>query len=332
MGISQETEDYIRETIDDTLGLQVSTQTLQMKLRASEEDRIRLRSQYFHLHSKLKEKDQTIDRTKAEATMNAQAVKKFVEENQKLAMECSNLLAQCKKWERECSLYDNDREALMDFGNEADQRAKDAEIRVLELEEEVKTLSEELQFYKNESQKASTSTGDTVTEQLLLESLLKSAIGKEEVATRAHLFLEANKEVEVCKRLLNMWSSLNPSTQKVLALISEVMNLEKDKEHLKVNLHKAEDEVNVLFEANSVLDEENKRLLRQLRREKHPPPQGSGGKHSGSDSTKSNKRKSNSKLGSPAEKKIDFTDVDSVRQPLSPLASHQYPPDTECTS
>ena len=35
--------------------------------------------------------------------MNAQAVKTFVEENQKLAMECSNLLSQCKKWERECA-------------------------------------------------------------------------------------------------------------------------------------------------------------------------------------------------------------------------------------
>ena len=80
--------------------------------------------------------------------MNAQALKKFVEENQKLAMECSNLLGQCKKWERECSLYDHDREALMDFGNEADERAKEAEIRVHELGEEVRSLSEQLHFYK----------------------------------------------------------------------------------------------------------------------------------------------------------------------------------------
>lgn len=80
--------------------------------------------------------------------MNAIALKKFVDENQKLAMECSNLLAQCEKWERECSLYDHDREALMNFGNEADERAKEAEILVLELEEEVSKLSEELQLYK----------------------------------------------------------------------------------------------------------------------------------------------------------------------------------------
>jgi hypothetical protein len=82
--------------------------------------------------------------------MNAQALKKFVEENQKLATECANLLSQCSKWERECSLYDHDREALMDFGNEADQRAKEAEIRVHELEGDVRRLSDELQFYKHE--------------------------------------------------------------------------------------------------------------------------------------------------------------------------------------
>lgn len=82
--------------------------------------------------------------------MNASALKKFVEENQRLAVECSNLLAQCKRWEKECSLYDHDREALMDFGNEADERAKEAEIRVHDLEEEVQKLSEELHFYKSQ--------------------------------------------------------------------------------------------------------------------------------------------------------------------------------------
>lgn len=80
--------------------------------------------------------------------MNAVALKKFVEENQKLAVECSNLLASCNKWERECALYDHDREALMDFANEADERAKEAEIRNLDLEEEKKKLLEELRYYK----------------------------------------------------------------------------------------------------------------------------------------------------------------------------------------
>lgn len=82
--------------------------------------------------------------------MNAQALRKFVEENQRLAAECAHLVSQCNKWEKECSLYDHDREALMDFGNEADQRAKEAEFRVEELEDELGELREELRLYKNE--------------------------------------------------------------------------------------------------------------------------------------------------------------------------------------
>ena len=82
--------------------------------------------------------------------MNAQALKRFVEENQKLASECANLLNQCHRWEKECSLYDHDREALMEFGNEADERAKDAELRVSQLEEELGKVLLELQYYKHE--------------------------------------------------------------------------------------------------------------------------------------------------------------------------------------
>lgn len=82
--------------------------------------------------------------------MNAQALKKFVEENQKLAKECESLLGQCRRWENECSLYDHDREALMDFGNEADERAKEAEVRVHELEGELSRVVDELQFYKHQ--------------------------------------------------------------------------------------------------------------------------------------------------------------------------------------
>lgn len=85
----------------------------------------------------------------AEASMNAQALKKFVEENQKLAAMCADSLAECKRWEGECSLYDKDREALMDFGNEAHERAKEAEARAQHMEEEVQRLSDELLCYKD---------------------------------------------------------------------------------------------------------------------------------------------------------------------------------------
>lgn len=330
MDLSQETEDFLRESVEHTLGLPVSTRTLQLKLRAAEEAQHHLRNQYLHLQSKLKEKDEIIERARAEATLNAQALKKFVEENQKLAMECANLLGQCKRWERECSLYDRDREALMDFGNEADERAKEAEVRVHELEEEVRTLSEELQFYKyqNDEKSVGTSGEATATDQMLLESLLAYSFAKDDVVSTARSFLEANRGVDMFERMLSLWNSLRPSTQKVLALVAELKSLEKDKEHLRANLDRAEEEVKVLFEENNILDEENKKFMRQLQRERHL--HGSGGKHSGSVSSKGNKRKSSPKMCSQVEKKIDFGDADSLREPLSPL--QQYSPESRTKS
>ncbi|GKV09401.1 hypothetical protein SLEP1_g20909 [Rubroshorea leprosula] len=326
MDLPREVDDYIKETIDDSLDLPISASTLKSKLRATEEVQRRLREQYLLLLSKLKEKDEIIDRARAEASLNAQAIKKFVEENQKLAAECANLLNQCKKWEKECSLYDHDREALMDFGNEADERAKEAEIRVQELKEELRRLRDELRFYKHEYETSvdGISSVSTPLEENLLESILSTLITKDEVVS-GHAFWEANGSHESCQRLLNMWNSLRPSTKKVFALVAKVKTLEKDKEHLqrnkehlRMNLDKAEEEVKVLFEENNILNEENKRLLRQHHKDINH--HGSGGKNTGSASAKSNKRKSSPKMSSsPIEKKIDFGDVESVRQPLSPL-------------
>ncbi|PON91637.1 hypothetical protein TorRG33x02_126760 [Trema orientale] len=317
MDLPQEIDDYIKGSIEYTLGLPVSSNTLELKLRASEEAQSRLRDRYLLLQSRMKEKDQAIDRAKAESNMNALALKKFVEENQKLASECAHLLSQCNKWERECSLYDHDREALMDFANEADQRAKEAEVRAQELEEEVKGLSDELQFYKRQYEACLVDSSIvTTTQESLLESVLATLIS-EENSVSARAFLEANSNQESCKRLLEMWNCLKPSTQKVLSLAADLKALEKDKEHLRINLCKAEEEVKVLFEENNLLDEENKKLLLQYRKERSH--HGSSGKHTSSASARSNKRKSSSKMSSPIEKKIDFNDVDSARKPLSPL-------------
>lgn len=65
MDIPQEVDDYIKETIEDSLGLEISTQSLQLKLRSTEEAQRRLRDQCLFLLSKLKEKDQIIERSKA---------------------------------------------------------------------------------------------------------------------------------------------------------------------------------------------------------------------------------------------------------------------------
>uniref|UniRef100_A0A453MCY2 Uncharacterized protein n=1 Tax=Aegilops tauschii subsp. strangulata TaxID=200361 RepID=A0A453MCY2_AEGTS len=67
------------------------------------------------------------------------------------------------------------------------------------------------------------------------------------------------------------------------ALTEQVQALQRDKEILKTNLNKAEEEVKLLFEENRALDEANKRLLCLLEKEqKHQPER----KHSASNSTK----------------------------------------------
>ena len=102
--------------------------------------------------------------------------------------------------------------------------------------------------------------------------------------------------------------SLSPSTQNIIALVAEVKSLHTDKEHLRINLHRAEEEVcigslvvqfyvdllltkhfwcaqvKVLFEENNILDEENKRLMSKVHKEKQFSD--SAGKHTSSGSAK----------------------------------------------
>ncbi|KAK2375508.1 protein Hook protein [Trifolium repens] len=266
-------------------GLPIPTQTLDIKLHASKLSEQILRDQNLSLLNKLKEKDQLIEQSKYEAYVNALAIKKFVEENQKLAAECENLVKHCRKLEKECALYDNDREALIDFQNEAEERAKEACLRAEELERDL----------------VDSSSAHPLGEESLLDSFLATLGSKDELST--YKFMVANSENQHCKKLLSMWSSLKQSTRRVLSLVAEVMSLEKDKEHLRINLDRAEEEGKLQFVENGVLEKENKRLLMKCKERHHPD---SGEKLSHSTSTKSNKRKSSPKTSSPMAKKIDF--------------------------
>ncbi|CAL0307819.1 unnamed protein product [Lupinus luteus] len=320
MDLPPQIDYYIRESIDHCLGLPVSSQTLELKLHAFQESHRQLHHQNQSLLAKLKEKDELIERTRSEATMNAQAVKRFVEENEKLVLECENLMKQCQKWEKECALYDHDREALMEFGNEADERAQEAHMRVQDLEQKLMMLElevSEMKKSKHQNELIDSTSGSTLGEENLLDSLLEIVTGKDDSSTYA--FLDAHSENESCKKLLTMWNCLKPSTRRVLSLVAEVKSLENDKEHLRINLHRAEDEVKVLFDENGILYAENKRLVRQC---KERNLLGSGGKLTNSTSAKSNKRKSSPRTSSPMERKIDFDDIDSARQPLSPLRNN----------
>lgn len=316
MDLPPQIDNYIKESIDHTLGLPVSYQTLHSKLLASQESQRQLRHQHLFLLAKLKHKDLLIEQARNEASMSAQAVKRFVEENQKLAAECESLVEQCVKLERECALYDHDREALMEFGNEADERAQEAHARVVELEQNLWLMEEELNKYKQHNESVDSSSASTLDEEKLLEPLLATVITKDESSTCA--ILNANGETDQCKKLLTIWNCLKPSTQRVLCLVAEIKSLENDKENLRVNLHRAEEEAKLLFDENSVLDEENKRLAKRCKQKNHT---GSGGKLTASTSAKSNKRKSSPKTCSPMARNIDFEDVDSARTPLSTLGN-----------
>ncbi|XP_004490388.1 uncharacterized protein [Cicer arietinum] len=319
MSLPPEIDNFIKQSIDHCLGLPISSETLDIKLRASKESEQKLLDQNISLLQKLKEKDELIETSKNEACASALTLKKFVEENQKLAAECESLVAHCQKLEKECALYDNDREALMDFGNEADERAKEAYIRVEELERDLIMYEMKLKKCQQEDESVDSSSASTVGEESLLDSLLATVASKDDSST--YEFLDANRENEHCKKLLSMWNCLQQSTRRVLSLVAELMSLEKDKEHLRINLDRAEEEGKLLFDENSILEKENKRLAMKCKERSRPV---SGGKLTNSTSAQSNKRKSSPKTSSPMAKKIDFDNSDSAspRQPLSPLQSN----------
>ncbi|KAG7557166.1 hypothetical protein ISN44_As11g031570 [Arabidopsis suecica] len=311
--LSQEVEEYIKDTIDHSLGLPISMEALQKKLYIAEESQRRLREQYLALVSRLKEKDHVIDRVRSEASMNAQALKKFVDENQKLASECGNLLSQCKKLEKECLLYHQDRDALMEFGNESDERAREAEARVRELEDEIGRMSEEMQIFKRQIGDGEVDNCTTPLEEDLLDSVLGSVISKDETIM-GRLFLEANIQDQSCQALLSKWDHLKPSTQKVLSLVSRAKKFEKEKECIIMNLAKAEQEVELVSTLNRKLDKENRKLLRQQQ-----SPLCSADRNRNSASAKSNKRKSPKTMSSPVEKRLEFSSPEISRKPLSPV-------------
>ncbi|KAJ0786383.1 hypothetical protein HanOQP8_Chr02g0054831 [Helianthus annuus] len=298
MDLPQEIDDYLRESLEYSLEHPVSARTLELNIRSSEVTQRHIRDQCFILKSKLLEKDRIIECVRAESSMNAHALKKFSEENQKLITEHTELLARCAKWDVECTLYERDIEALKEFGNQADERAKEAESRVLCLEDETSKLWEELQSLKKLSE-------GEFTENFLIDTFISSFINEDEVASASLSFLEADSRVDLCQKMLKIWDGLKPATHTALALASEVKNLQKDKDMLRMNLIKAEEEVEALFKENNTLDKEYTRLTNLLDSE---------GSHSSGSIKNCEPKSSNSAV----EKKIDFSDAaDSPRKLLS---------------
>ncbi|XP_006648175.1 uncharacterized protein LOC102712696 [Oryza brachyantha] len=232
-------DDYIRDSIHDSLGLPVPDRSLRLKLLASEDHRRRLQDHVFSLEEDLRAAARRIELLKSESAMNATGLRRCIEEKEAMVTAYNDLASHSAKLERECALYERDLERAMES---CDDLAKE------------------------------------------------------------------NDEIR---------ARLNDDTT-LTALTNEVQALQKDKENLRINLNKAEEEVKLLFEENKILDEENKRLLSLLEKERQHR---SERKHSSSASasTKHKRKSSSLKETSPVGRAIDFKGADSSRHPLSPL-------------
>ncbi|KAI0500483.1 hypothetical protein KFK09_018696 [Dendrobium nobile] len=238
MDMPQEADDYIRESIEGSLGLPISEKTLRLKLLASEDERHRLQDQIFFLQDQLKESHKRLQLCKEEASMNAQGLRNCIQDKDMMAAKCAEMENYCVKLERECVLFERDLEKAMESCDELE---------------------------------------------------------KENNELRAQL--HDNFSVQV--------------------LAAEVQSLKEDKENLRINLQRAEEEVKVLFEDNRLLDEENKRLLLRLQRETQRHR--SDRKLSASASSSRGKHKSCLMKGSSFGRQIEFNSEEQTRQPLTPL-------------
>ncbi|KAM0942180.1 hypothetical protein DsansV1_C15g0135541 [Dioscorea sansibarensis] len=235
MDLTPETDEYIRESIEDSVGLRVPARTLCLKLIASEDERRRLQDQIFLLGDRLDDAERRLDECRVEASMNALELKKCIEEKAAMISEHRALTEHCAALEEECSLYERNFKRLMEVCDE---------------------------------------------------------LGKENDALQARL-----------------------QDNSVVRLVDEIGSLKQDKQQLRINLCRAEDEVKALFEENKLLDQVNRRLLRQFKKEQQH--QETDDKRSAGASVEG-RPKSTLKEGNP-EQAPGPQNTGPPRQPLSPL-------------
>ena len=92
MELPQEFDGFFKHSIFNLLGLAVPEESFQLKIQSLEWSSYILRNHHLSILSKLKQKEQAIELIMAEACLSVQAMKKFVEENNKLAAECENFV------------------------------------------------------------------------------------------------------------------------------------------------------------------------------------------------------------------------------------------------
>ncbi|KAH0858810.1 hypothetical protein HID58_087071 [Brassica napus] len=184
----------------------------------------------------------------------------------------------------------------MEFGNESDERARDAEARVRDLVDEIGRMSEELQIRKREIE----------IDQMHLEEM--PFVTHWVYSDCLDFVRDIRLVYHLCSRFplpgsgyRTLCDRLKPSTQKFLSLVSKANKFETEKECIIQNLVKAKQEAELVSMQNRKLDKENRKLLRQ-----QSPPVSAETSHK-SASAKSHKRKSLKMMSSPIEKKLEFS-------------------------
>ncbi|KAG6550471.1 hypothetical protein Mapa_007945 [Marchantia paleacea] len=139
-----ELDAYMQDSIFHMLGFCTYEDRLKKKLSRAEESQRDLALQLQQMQFRLRESDHKRAKSKEEAVLNAQALKRQVAENQKLLEQCRALKDECNRLEQECNLYHNDRDVFMEAAYEAEDRAAEADDRVMEAEAKNAILEAEL--------------------------------------------------------------------------------------------------------------------------------------------------------------------------------------------
>ncbi|XP_078151201.1 uncharacterized protein LOC144546525 [Carex rostrata] len=165
MEIPPETDNYIKESIEMSLGLPISEKNMQLKIVALEDIHHRLQSQIFQLEDRFL-------RAKAEASMNAQGLRRSIEEKEKILSEYAELeekhakleegfkrtVEACDELEREneelyAKLTDSSR---MDLAAKVESLKVEKEqilVNLNKAEEEVVVLSKENKMLERENKR-----------------------------------------------------------------------------------------------------------------------------------------------------------------------------------
>uniref|UniRef100_A0A453Q7V3 Uncharacterized protein n=1 Tax=Aegilops tauschii subsp. strangulata TaxID=200361 RepID=A0A453Q7V3_AEGTS len=112
------------------LGLPVPDRSIRAKLAAYEDLRRRLQDRVFALEEDLHAAARRIDLLKNESAMNAEGIRRCVEEKEAVAAARDQLAAHAARLEKECGLYERDLERAMESCDELARESDDLRNRL----------------------------------------------------------------------------------------------------------------------------------------------------------------------------------------------------------